>query len=242
MEANTKVIEAEEQNSSEILLKKSKTRALRAYNRLDDLSYKAVKRGFDIACGLVGCAFLLPVAVGVKIATMATGDFKPILYTQKRIGKDGEEFKFYKFRSMCPDADIVLDQLLKESPELAEEYKINKKLKDDPRITKVGKFIRKYSIDELPQLINVLKGDMAIIGNRPYLPREKEDMGDSYKKIVSTKPGITGYWQVSGRSDTTFEKRCQLEQFYSNNASLGMDIKIFFKTFFVVLLRKGADK
>ena len=231
MEVNTKVIDYEEPSSSEILLKKSKTKALRAYNKLDNIGYKAVKRSFDLACGLVGCTFLLPVALGVKIASVATGDFKPIIYTQNRSGKDGKEFKFYKFRSMCPDADIVLDQLLKENPELAQEYKINKKLKDDPRITKVGKFIRRYSIDELPQMYNVLKGDMAVIGNRPYLPREKEDMGESFDKIVSTKPGITGYWQVSGRSDTTFEKRLELEEYYSDNYSVNMDAKIFLKTF-----------
>lgn len=135
----------------------------------------------------------------------------------------------------------MLFKLLKENKKIAEEYNKNKKLKDDPRITKAGKFIRKYSIDELPQLINILKGDMTFIGNRPYLPREKEDMDKYYEDIIKTKPGLTGYWQVSGRSNTTFKKRLELERYYSNNKSLKLDIKIFFLTFSVVLLGKGAE-
>ena len=141
---------------------------------------------------------------------------------------------------MVPNADEVLAKLLKEDKEAAKEYKINKKLENDPRITKMGKILRKTSIDELPQLINVLKGDMSLIGNRPYLPREKEDMGDYYNDILKTKPGLTGYWQVSGRSNTTFEERLKLEKYYSNHSSLKLDIKIFFKTFKVVLLHKGS--
>ena len=115
------------------------------------------------------------------------------------------------------------------------------KLKNDPRITNVGKFIRKTSIDELPQLINVLKGDMSLIGNRPYLPREKEDMSTFYNDIIKTKPGITGYWQVSGRSNVTFEERCKLESYYSNNFNFLLDLKIFFLTFYVVIFSKGAE-
>ena len=104
------------------------------------------------------------------------------------------------------------------------------KLKNDPRITKIGKLLRKTSLDELPQLINVVKGEMSLIGNRPYLPREKEDMGKSYEEIIKTKPGITGYWQVKGRSNITFKERLKLESYYSNNANLLLDIKIFFLT------------
>ena len=104
----------------------------------------------------------------------------------------------------------------------------------------MGKLLRKTSLDELPQLFNVLKGDMSLIGNRPYLPREKDDMKYYYKSIVKTKPGLTGYWQVNGRSDTTFKERLKLEKYYSNNCSLWLDIKIFFKTFKVVLLHKGS--
>lgn len=202
--------------------------------------YHGIKRLFDIICSLIGCLFLLPIALVVKISYILNKDFEPIFFTQNRIGLHGKEFKFYKFRSMVPNADKVLEELLANNEELAEEYSINKKLENDPRITKMGKFIRRYSIDELPQLINVLKGDMSMIGNRPYLPREKEDMGLYYKNIVETKPGITGYWQVSGRSDLTFQKRLELEKYYSNNASFKLDAKIFFKTFSAVLGTKGS--
>lgn len=207
---------------------------------LKETLYLIIKRLFDIICGLIGLIVLIPVTLIVKMIYICNKDFAPIFFTQNRIGKNGKEFKFYKYRSMVSNADEVLFRILKEDKELAKEYKINKKLKNDPRITRVGAFLRKTSLDELPQLINVLKGDMSIIGNRPYLPREKEDMGEYYNDIVKTKPGITGYWQVSGRSDLSFQERLELEQFYSNQTSLKLDIKIFFKTFAVVLLKKGA--
>lgn len=208
---------------------------------IKEIAYLAIKRIIDIVAGLVGLIVLIPISLIIKIVSMCNGDFGKIMFTQIRIGKDGKEFKFYKFRSMVPNADEVLFKLLEENEELAKEYKENKKLKDDPRITKVGHFIRKTSIDELPQLINVLKGDMSLIGNRPYLPREKEDMGKYFDDIVKTKPGITGYWQVSGRNDVSFKQRLKLEQYYSNHCGLRMDIKIFFKTFKVVLHGRGAE-
>ena len=202
--------------------------------------YLTLKRSFDIFVSLIGLIFLLPVALVVKIAYMLTGDFKSIFFAQDRIGKNGKTFKIFKFRTMVPNADEVLFRTLELDKILAEEYKENKKLKDDPRITKAGKVIRRYSIDELPQLINIFLGDMSLIGNRPYLPREKKDMGDSFDTIVSTKPGLTGYWQVSGRSDVTFKKRLELESYYSNNSGVRLDIKIFFKTFSAVIGTKGA--
>ena len=202
--------------------------------------YLIIKRVFDIVCAFIGCLFLLPVAIIVKISYILNKDYDSIFFKQQRIGKDGKLFNFYKFRSMVPNADEVLFKLLETDEEAANEYKINKKLENDPRITKMGKILRKTSIDELPQLINILKGDMSLIGNRPYLLREKEDMGNYYNDILKTKPGLTGYWQVSGRSDTTFEERLILEKYYSNHNSLRLDIKIFFKTFSVVLLKKGS--
>ena len=202
--------------------------------------YRIIKILFDIILSLIGLLFLIPVAMVIKIAYILTGDFKSIFFTQKRIGKYGKEFRFYKFRSMIPNADEVLEKTLEMDKVLAEEYHVNKKLKNDPRITKIGKIIRKTSLDELPQLINILLGQMSFVGNRPYLPREKEDMGDYFNDIVKTKPGLTGYWQVSGRSNTTFKERLKLESYYSNHAGLRLDIKIFFKTFAVVLLKKGA--
>lgn len=215
--------------------------AATAFLKFKRVLYISSKRVFDIICAIIGCIVLLPLALVVKISYMLSGDFNSIFFTQNRIGQYGKEFKFYKFRSMIPNADDALFKILRENKDLAREYKINKKLRDDPRITKMGRILRKTSLDELPQVINVLKGEMSIIGNRPYLPREKEDMGEHFGNIVKTKPGITGYWQVSGRSDTTFERRLELEEEYSQYASFKMDIKIFFKTFQVVLGTKGAE-
>lgn len=203
--------------------------------------YLCLKRLIDIIAGIIGLLILLPIALVIKIISMCNGDFHRIIFVQKRIGKNGKEFDFYKFRSMVPNADEILFKLMEENEEIRKEYQENKKLKDDPRITKVGKFIRRFSIDELPQLINVLKGDMTLIGNRPYLPREKDDMGKYFNDIVKTKPGITGYWQVSGRSDVSFKARLKMEQFYSNNFGFKMDMKIFFKTFGAVFGHKGAE-
>lgn len=205
-----------------------------------EVGYLFIKRLFDIICGLLGCVLILPIAIVVKIAYVCDKDFSSIFYSQIRIGKNGKKFKMYKFRSMVPNADEILFKTLEIDKVAAEEYRKNKKFKNDPRITKVGRVMRKLSIDELPQLINILKGDMSMIGNRPYLPRERDDMGEYYKDIIKTKPGLTGYWQVNGRSDTTFNERLKLESFYSNHNSLVLDIKIFFKTFQVVLFGKGA--
>ena len=198
-----------------------------------------VKRFFDVIVGILGIFVLMPLTLIVKIISIINGDHDSIFYSQERIGKNGKIFKLYKFRSMVPNADIELKKLLRKK-KYREEYKLNKKIKDDPRITKVGKFLRKTSLDEVPQFINILKGDMAFVGNRPYLPREKEDMAYSYNDIVATKPGLTGYWQVNGRSDISFKKRLELEQFYSNNYSLMLDVKIIFKTIKVVIMRNGA--
>jgi undecaprenyl-phosphate galactose phosphotransferase len=209
-------------------------------NKIKRKSYFVIKRLFDIICGIVGCIFLIPVILILKIIYLLNKDTDPLIFSQVRIGKNGKEFKLYKFRSMVSNADAILFQLISENPEIAEEYKINKKLKNDPRVTPIGSFIRKASIDELPQLFNVLKGDMSLIGNRPYLPREKDDMGKYYDDIVKTRPALTGIWQTSGRNNTTFEDRLKLESYYSNYCNLKIDIKIFLKTFAVVLLKKGA--
>ena len=203
-------------------------------------TYLFCKRLFDIVCGLIGFIVLVPIIIIVKIFTLLSGDKESIFFTQSRIGQNGKEFKFYKFRSMVPNADEVLFELLKKDKELAEEYKINKKLKMDPRITKIGAILRKSSLDELPQVINILKGDMAVIGNRPYLPREKEDMGEYFDDIVSTKPGLTGLWQTSGTKKTTFAHRLLFESWYSRNMTMWLDIRIFFATFKAVIFGHGA--
>ena len=200
-------------------------------NKQKTLIYFFIKNTFDFIFAYIGCLFLLPISIILKIAFMLSGDFHSIFYTQNRIGKDGKIFKLYKFRSMVVDADERLEALLKKDKKLAQEYKINKKLANDPRITKVGKFIRKTSIDELPQLVNILFGDMSFVGNRPYLPKEKKDMGSYYKDIILTRPGLTGFWQCSLRSRGTFKERLKMEKFYSQNQGLKFDISILVRTF-----------
>jgi len=202
--------------------------------------YLAFKRLFDIIISGLGLIFLSPIFLIIAIL-IKLEDGRNVFIVMKRIGKDGKEFNFYKFQSMYKNAEEILPELLKD-PKIAEEYKKNKKIPNDPRVTKVGKFLRKTSLDELPQLINVFKGDMTLIGNRPYLLREKKDMGFYYNEIIKTKPGITGFWQVSGRSNTTFDKRLELEKYYSNNYNFKLDAKIFFKTFKVVLFGKVQNK
>ena len=138
------------------------------------------------------------------------------------------------------NADETLKEYLKNNEEARKEYKKYKKLKKDPRITKVGKVLRETSLDEFPQLINVLLGNMSLVGPRPYLPREKEDMGEYYSSIIKVKPGITGYWQIRGRSKTSFNDRLKMDLQYVNNCSLKNDIKILVKTFSKVFKRDGA--
>lgn len=201
--------------------------------------YLITKRIFDFIVGLIGTIFLIPLIILVKIAYMCTGDFKSIFYTQKRIGKKGKEFTLFKFRSMVPNADEVLKEILKDK-KIKKIWDNDHKLENDPRVTKIGKILRKTSLDETPQFINVLIGNMSLVGNRPYLIRERKDMGDYYEKIVSIKPGLTGYWQVNGRSDNSFEKRLQLEYYYSLNYGFILDIKIIIKTIKVVLGMEGS--
>ena len=208
--------------------------------RKPNLGYLFVKRLFDIVISLLGIIILIPLSLIVKIMYMCTGDFHSIFLVQKRIGKNGKEFNFIKYRSMVMNADEILFKMLKEDKELAKEYKVNKKLKNDPRITKAGSVLRRTSLDELPQIINIFLGQMSLIGNRPYLPREKDDMKKYYDAIIITKPGLTGYWQVSGRSNVSFNDRLKLEKYYSEHCSLWLDIRIFFKTFKVVFFGRDA--
>ena len=210
------------------------------FSKVKKYSYLITKRLFDIILSLFGILFLIPLSIIIKISYILNKDNSSIFYTQTRIGKNGKEFKLYKFRSMIPNADEVLKELMDTNTDIFNEYSKNKKLKDDPRVTKVGKFIRKTSLDEFPQFINVFKGDMSIVGNRPYLPREKKDMGNYYSDIVKTKCGIVSYWAIHGRSNVSFERRLELEQYYSNHQSLGLDVKIFIRAFSVVLFKKGA--
>ncbi len=226
-------------DESRVLKAKTNVEIISISKRSNKGIYIFIKRLFDIIISIIGLIILSPLFIIIGLLIRLEDGRAPIL-KQDRIGRDGKIFKLYKFRSMVYKADDILKEMLKD-PRIKEEYKKNMKLHNDPRITKIGKFIRKTSIDELPQLFNVLKGDMSLIGNRPYLPREKDDMGNYYKDIIMSKPGITGYWQVSGRSKLSFKERCKLESFYSKNMGFKMDIKIFFKTFYVVFKKMGAE-
>ena len=206
-------------------------------------TYLFAKRFFDIVGSIIGITILIPVTVAVWIARIVLKENDgPLFYEQLRYGKNGKMFRLYKFRSMCMNADEKLEKYLKENEdkEDVQYYKKYKKFKEDPRITKLGKFLRKTSIDELPQVINILFGQMSFVGPRPYLPREKEDIGSAFNEIVSVKSGLTGYWQVSGRSNAMFEDRVKLDLYYIEHQSLGLDAKIFFKTFKAVFLHEGA--
>lgn len=206
----------------------------------NEITYSFLKRTVDITASATALLLLSPVFLVTSLAIRKDSD-GPAMFTQKRIGKDGKLFEIYKFRTMVPDADKKLFELLDKDEKAREEYKVNKKLKNDPRITKVGNFLRKTSIDELPQLINVLKGDMSLVGPRPYLPREKEDMGDYYNTIIESKPGITGLWQVSGRSNTTFEDRLEFDKEYTENKGFFYDMGLLTKTVGVVIHKDGAE-
>ena len=201
---------------------------------------RGLKRGMDILGGICGTLILIPLTIGIWIANKLVKDNGPIFYTQTRIGKDGKLFKMYKYRSMVVGADEILKTYLEENEEARKEYKKYKKLKNDPRITKIGKFLRKTSLDEFPQFINVLKGDMSLVGPRPYLPREKEEINGFFKYITSCKPGITGLWQTRGRSNTTFTDRLTMDMEYYHNHSLKQDIKLIYRTVRNVVKKEGA--
>lgn len=199
-----------------------------------------LKRLMDICAGLCGIVILIPLTVFVFVKNRKEGDKGPIFFTQNRIGKDGKEFKMYKYRTMVLGADKILEELMEKDPAIREEYTKNKKLANDPRITSAGKFLREKSLDEFPQFINVLLGQMSLIGPRPYLPREKEDMGQYYDDVVACKPGITGMWQSHGRSDVDFDHRLVLDEYYYRNWSFWLDVTLLFKTVKQVLYGRGA--
>ena len=201
--------------------------------------YMFFKRTFDILGAILGCLLLLPVIVIVKICYMCNKDFTSIFFVQNRIGKDGKVFKLYKFRSMSPNAEDILKELLKD-PKYKKEWDENQKFHDDPRLTKIGKYLRKTSIDEMPQFLNILNGDMSFIGPRPLVKGELEEHNGNHRIYESVKPGITGWWACNGRSNTTYEERLDLEYYYIKNQSLSIDIKCIFLTIKAVIFKIGA--
>ena len=201
--------------------------------------YFGVKRLFDILIALIGCLFLLPIILIVKISYLLHKDFDSIFFRQKRIGKNGKEFNLYKFRSMVPNADEVLKELLKD-PKYKEEWDLNQKFEHDPRITSMGNILRKTSLDELPQFINILIGDMSLIGPRPLVPGELDSHNGNHELYESVRPGISGWWAANGRSATTYERRLELEYYYIQHCGLILDIRCVFRTIKAVIYKTGA--
>ena len=183
---------------------------------------------------------LIPLTLIVYTINLVSGDHGPLFYSQERIGKNGKHFKMYKFRSMVVGADEKLKEILKNDPELRAEFMRDRKLKNDPRITRAGKFLRKTSLDEFPQFINVIKGEMSLVGPRAVIDGEIEKFGTKKNVVLSVKPGITGYWAANGRSDTTYEERVEMETYYAKNSNVVFDFKILFKTVMVVIKHEGA--
>ena len=209
----------------------------RKENLRDHRLYWIGRRTQDVILSSVALVVLSPVMLATAIAIVADDPSAGPIFSQERIGRNGKPFKFYKFRSMCPNAEAKLDDLLDQNEMDGSVFKI----KDDPRITRVGKFIRKTSLDELPQLWNILKGDMSIIGTRPPLISETNLYELHHRARLAIKPGITGMWQVSGRSDITdFEEVVRLDKEYITNWNIGLDIKILFKTILVVFKKDGS--
>ena len=204
-------------------------------------AYSIIKRTIDIIVGLIGTIALIPLTVIIYIARVINHENEgPIFYKQLRIGKDGKYFEIYKYRSMIVGADKILKTYLDEHEDAKREFEENHKLDNDPRITKVGKILRKTSLDEFPQFINVLIGNMSLIGPRPIVDDEIEKYGKNRDKLLSVKPGITGYWAAYGRSNKSYNRRIKQELYYVDNFSFKLDAKIFFKTISAVCKKEGA--
>ncbi len=198
--------------------------------------YPFFKRIMDILMVSIAVILLLPIFLLISVLVKITSK-GPIIYKHKRVGKNGKEIYLYKFRTMVSDADNFDKYFTKEE---LEKFRENYKLENDPRITKLGKILRRTSLDELPQLFNILKGDMALIGPRPVVEEELEYFKEKKELILSILPGLTGWWACNGRSCRTYDDRVKLEAYYVKNMSLKLDIKCFFKTIITVIKKEGA--
>ena len=205
----------------------------------DDISWPVLKRAIDVVGALLALVFLSPLLLLCSILILVR-DPGPLLFTQQRLGKDGRLFRCYKFRSMIVNADQVLHTLLSSDARARLEWERLHKLKVDPRITKLGRFLRMSSIDELPQFLNVVKGDMSLVGPRPIVPEEAVRYGRFLRNYLDVKPGLTGLWQVNGRNNTTYRRRIAFDIFYSKNRSIALDLWILGKTVPAILKREGS--
>ena len=204
-----------------------------------DSGQDLAKRVIDLALTMSGGLCLLPFLLVIAVL-VAVDNRGRVIFAHRRIGKGGREFKCYKFQTMVPNAQEALEKYLSANPEAKKEWEENFKLVNDPRVTKLGSFLRRTSLDEMPQLWNVIKGEMSLVGPRPIVAKEIERYGDNFKEYAMCKPGITGIWQVSGRSDTTYEERVAMDTWYAYNRTNLLDLKYLFKTVKIVLLGKGA--
>lgn len=205
-----------------------------------EIKHKPLKRVFDVVFTLFVLTAGLPIflLIGLAVKCSSRG---PIFYSHQRIGRGGKPFACYKFRTMYSDADQRLKELLESDPALKKEWDENCKLKNDPRVTPIGAFLRKSSLDELPQFWNVLKGDLSVVGPRPVVEQEvTKHFGEKASVILSIRPGLTGLWQVSGRSDMAYAMRIQLDELYVNTQSLLLDLKLIIKTIPAMLFSRGA--
>ena len=204
-------------------------------------TYKLIKKIFDLLFSLLFLICCLPlfliISFFIKLSSRG-----PIFFLQERIGKNDIPFKCIKFRTMYPEANDILENILMKDDKLKKEFEETHKIKHDPRITTIGKLLRKTSLDELPQFINVLRGEMSIVGPRPIVREEKNKYAENFKKVSSIHPGITGLWQVSGRNNLTYKRRVMLDLIYVDNYNLLMDLRILLRTFGVILfpLDRGA--
>jgi len=205
------------------------------------VNYIVLKRFMDFVFSFLLIILLFPIflIIGILIKLNSKGS---IIYIQKRIGKHNTSFSCYKFRTMKPKAKYILKELLVQNKDIKNEFENTRKLVNDPRITEIGKLLRFTSLDELPQIFNVLKGDMSFIGPRPIVKSEIKKYGKDFKKAFSIKPGISGLWQVSGRNNLSYSKRVDLDIFYAKHINFFLDLKIFIKTLIVILIpfNKGA--
>jgi Undecaprenyl-phosphate galactose phosphotransferase WbaP len=200
---------------------------------------RLTKRALDFTAAIIGGILISPLLLYLALAVKASSR-GPVLYGHERIGRYGRRFKAWKFRTMFQDAHLVLEQYLEDNPEARAEWDQDHKLRYDPRITRIGRFLRKTSLDELPQLWNVIRGDMSLVGPRPIVTAEIVKYGQYYGFYTMVKPGITGLWQVSGRNNTTYDERVQLDAYYVRNWSPWMDVVLLIKTIRIVLFAKGA--
>jgi len=208
------------------------------YNLLDPWALRA-KRAMDFCATVLGGALVLPLLLVLAlIVYLESGG--PVFYADKRMGRNGRLFSCVKFRTMVPDAEAALQRVLKEDEGLRKEYARYHKLQDDPRVTRIGRFLRSTSLDELPQLWNVLRGEMSLVGPRPYLPRESEEIGMTQSEILRVPPGMTGPWQVGGRNQATFEDRVGMDAYYVRYWSVWLDLILLAHTVKVLLRGRGA--